>query len=251
MKITLFVSLFLGVACLAPVANAALTLRVEHNGGTIELEDGAAGDMASQEGALQFMGVLGNFDLVVTTGISKPLIGDDHNARLSMTTIRVTSEQGAEDQASLTFWLSDSDYSLKTNTSTMTLESEVSGTPDGLVEATSYYDSNNTLFGTGDVALEHEAFGANSDVPLEESAVGMRLVASGTPLPAGTGERSGKFSLTQRARLTHVGSQISEFSIITTAHAPEPSTALMLAGLALCCGLITRYRRTQPAAIAC
>src|SRR5262245_40657229 len=46
-----------------------------------------------KDGFIEYSGTLGNFSIVVTTGISKPAIGDPYTASMDLTSVAVTAKK--------------------------------------------------------------------------------------------------------------------------------------------------------------
>ena len=178
-------------------------------------------------GVVSYSGMVGNFTLNMTSGISKPVIG---TARLDLFSLNVSSPVGGD----LTIALLDTDYVVIHNPAL--LGYDIGGTTDGTVDFEFLWSQSNSE--TDFFPLATESFG-----PGAFSASGGEWVAMN--------ERSPSFSLLQVIEISHdpilgprvlrsPGSITSLDSIV-----PEPtSAALLLLGAA---GLALQRRRRRRA----
>src|SRR5688572_11527212 len=79
----------------AAQAHAIPQLRLTTNtGATVTVTDGGAGDSSATDGLVVFMGALGDWNVNVTTGISRPIIGSELVPMLDLNSLNVTSNSG-------------------------------------------------------------------------------------------------------------------------------------------------------------
>lgn len=176
-------------------------------------------------GLLTFNGALGNFNVNVTTGLSKPVIGDSDHARLDLSSVNV-SGLGA---GVLTIQFTDIDFTLPIAQDIAT--SSLGGVTDGSVSFTSFLDNSNTPFGTGTLLASLGPLGPGA---FSGSSTG--AVTTHNP-----------FSLTERVIITQNAGAVTSFNAAAEVVVPEPSSLLFLAtGLASLLGS-GWYRRKRVA----
>ena len=216
-----------------PSAQAGLMLRLQSGSDTKTVEDGGAGDINSVTGAVTFMGSVGNFFLNVTTGLSKPVIGDkDYIASLDLNSVNVSGAL----PGSLTLMLTDTDFDLLPPSigSAITL---IGGVTPGFVTFETFLDPDNKEF--GEMGSPISLTGAQA--PLGGGAID-KEVSTTVPLPD-----TGPFSLTSIVTLTHpTGGMYSSFNLEVSVATPEPGTLLLLGtGLLGFAGYTWRRRMMQ------
>jgi hypothetical protein len=178
--------------------------------GLTNFADGSAG-----LGVINFNGLVSpTFNINITTGISKPIIGGPNRARIDLNSVNVSGGAGQ-----LKIELTDTDFLLPVPPNPYILTSEIGGTTDGTVDLDQFIDLSNNEFGIGPPA---------PNIPL--------VLSLGTFGPgAFSGTTSGSinivnpFSITESVLITHTGAgQITSFDALSQAAIPEPSTLLLL-----------------------
>jgi len=208
-------------------ADAAFIMNLEDldTNTSVQIIDNGVGDTNTTLGLISFIGAVGSsFGVNVTTGISKPLIGDSQFASLDLSSVNVTTALAGSLQISLTdtgfgFGSSSIDQILLTNI--------ISGVTDGTITSQGYLDFGNNEFGIGGptTGLITNGPGAFSG----SSGINISSPFSSSP-----------FSLTEIITITHsAAGQITSFDKELTASVPEPDT-LLLIGLGF---IVISYRR--------
>jgi hypothetical protein len=149
MKRTLLLMIVaLAVGALAPTAHAGMILTLSDGSTTVTVTDGGGDDSNPVGGAITYIGAVGtNWTINVTSGLSKPNIGDSASAVLDLHSLNVTS-LGA---GTMTIKLTDTDFDLTPWQSgeQYLLTSGIGGTTVGTVTLTQILDRDNNPFGTG------------------------------------------------------------------------------------------------------
>jgi len=192
-----------------------------------------ASDLASAyPGMLLYLGPVGSFDVVMTTGAGKPLIGTATNKRLDTVSLTISGGEGL-----LQIELTDTDFQFTGNGGSVSLTSSIGGTTDGIVTAQSFADLSNAEFGTEITPGLQGPFEGGFN----------NKAFSGFSMTAFSLEPEQLFSLTQRVTVEHFGGPdaTTSFDIMTEVHTPEPSAlaiwGLGTAGIVLC----ARRRRSS------
>ena len=214
-----------------PSANANLVLTIDDLAtGVVDIiivdnADGAVGTATAKGfsntadgdavfGAVGFDGILGDFFINITTGISKPLIGSLEVASLNFTSLNISGGNGT-----LEIMLTDTDFN--TPSGALILENALDGESVG----------GSTIFTQGFIDTANAEFGNSFSLPIQGP------FGPGTFSNTVSGEAGfvvAPYSLTETATITHTTgfTTSTSFSKELTA-TPEPSTMLLLAsGLA-------------------
>ncbi len=132
----------LAAIALAPAAHAVPQLQLSDGTTTVTITDGGVGDINATAGVIVFHGSVGAFNINVTTGITKPVLGTATQPMLDLNSIDVTGTAGA----TLTIMFSETDF-LSTGTSVNFLTA-VGGVADGTATFDYYASATNTNFAT-------------------------------------------------------------------------------------------------------
>jgi len=204
-------------------ASAVPMLRLSSQGHTVTVTDNGAGDSSADDGLVLFYGSLPGWNINITSGFSKPLLGSASEPILDLASANFSSYGGA---SALEIWLTDTDFAPAPSAPTM---AGIGGTTDGTVTYRAYYDSTNTAFGTGNL-LADMSF---SDWAFSGSAGGS--LAALNP-----------FSLTLYVSILHnsaLPSRITSFD--ASVKVPEPTTLALFAAGLLAIGFVARRRLAQ------
>jgi hypothetical protein len=228
------------VGILAGMSLVLVPMRPAHATFVLELDDAATagtefsitdngpGDSDSTVGLIHFSGATSNFSVNITTGISKPVIGNASRAELDLSSIEVSTSAGG----TLTIRLSDTGFSLGGLTA-VSFRSDIGGTlgsvgPNSLTFK-SIYDPSDTLFGTGGGAITTD-LGPFGPLGAFSGAAAKNITASAP------------FSLTQIVTLSLTGSQSVSFDAQIVV-IPEPAALLLLGSGLVAVGFIGRKWR--------
>ena len=211
-RLAMRVGAVMAILAVAGSAHALFKLRLTQGATVVEVVDNGAGDLNPVVGAVTFAGPVGTFNVNVSTGVSKPVIGDGTTAEMDLSSVNVGV-------GTLTIELTDTNFALPLQPATFI--SSVGGTTEGTSSFAAYANSNNAEYATvGDLGtILHGPFGPGGFG--ENKSV------------AGAGDN--QFSMTQVATITHTAAgQISSFDHhIRLTTVPEPSSlAMLLPGLA-------------------
>ncbi len=183
-------------------AQATLILSISDGDETVTSTD------FDSDGAVVFIGSVGDWVFNVTIGVADPLNGDDlTTSSLDLTSINVsgTSESGGTLYISLT----DTDNNVPIGETNFYVG--VGGNTDGNVSFTSYIDTTNAEFGTETLVYDT---GALTGSPFSSQGYGGVDV-------------SGPYSITTVATITH-DSGVNVTSFAHTVEIPEPGSLALL-----------------------
>jgi len=204
----------LSIVATSRSAQAGPLLKLTDGTTTQIIADGDSLDSALMPGVVTFSGTIGNFLINVSTGISKPVLGNPALPQLDLNSINVT---GAG-TGTLAISFTDTDFTALGPDSTW-YQSGIGGVvaAGGTLTYSTYLGTSNTPWGM-DVSLGSGTFASG---PFSDIFVSPSIVNN---LP---------YSLTQVVSVTHTGSwQSSSFNATLDASVPEPGT-LMLFGTGL------------------
>jgi len=122
-----------------------LTLNASSTGAGVDqtIVDNGTGDIQNTiDGRILFSGTVGNFDVVVTEGFTKPNIGSATAPELDLYSVQISSLFGASPGDTLEIEFSETGFDYTGN-----FEVSVNGFTDGTVSFDAYADASNALFG--------------------------------------------------------------------------------------------------------
>lgn len=179
-------------------ATASAILELSSNLDTVTIPDGDG------DGFITFNGGIGDFNINVTTVLTKPLIGSADWPYLDLNSIDVSSGSGT-----LTIKWTDTDFTNAAGISAF--ESLIGGTTDGTVSFQAYLDSSNTAFG---MATQLSDLGPFTNKAFSDGSIW-------------SGMFSEPYSLTLVAIITHdAGGDVTSFDAKLSA-VPIPTTLFL------------------------
>ena len=187
---------------------SAATIVIDEAGIGVPSDDGnlsTVADSFAGPGTVQFSGSVGVFSVVVSVGVSKPLLGPP--PEIDLLNIAVSGGSGT-----LTISLTDTGFdSINAGFGYSAFRTQIGGTTTGIVDVNSYVDDGNTEFATteemGDLTFSAGAFSAE----VFERSGPMDLMDP-------------KFSMTIVTKITHtIGMSVTSFDI-NLHEVPEPTT---------------------------
>jgi len=198
------VAVIVAVVMVAGVASATPILWISDGTNTVTVKDNGENDVYDIAGVVTWTGSIGNFTINVTTGLSKPIIGDSNFPKLDLCSVNVSKGTGM-----LIIKWTDTGFTLPDTLPGFI--TNVGGTTNGTVSLDVYLDEGNSTFGTGTLLT---SLGPFSGTFSDSDAV---VIDPNEP-----------FSLTQVVIITHTGAgQVTSFDA-TTSPTPEPTTLLLL-----------------------
>jgi hypothetical protein len=239
-KLLSVMAIFLVAAVMAfpPAAHAVTTLYLSDGiNPAIIINDNAVGDLNPALGIVTYYGAIGTWLVNLTSGISKPTLGNPNDAAMDLVSFNTTSNAGGN----LTVALYDSSFSVAAGAAKANMA--IGGTTVGSVTYTAYLDNTNAAFAVPPLPVPGTATWIGT-IPFVDptpanivdiAPFGGSLLTPPLPLAA-------LFSLTEVVQITHVGAGATSFN--AALDVPVPATALLLGtGLIGLVGL--RYRRKR------
>jgi hypothetical protein len=201
-----------------PNANA-LILELDDLGSVgieFTITDNGAYDSDPTDGVINFAsgisGPVGGFSISVTTGITKPFLGNSlTKAAMKLSNVTIATDTGG----TLNIRLTDTDFDLSgiATPDQIIFSSEIGGVVNSSIDSTAYLDFGNNEFGTGGPSLVHSTLGPGAvSETLSDS-----ILYSG-----------GDFSMTMDSAITLGANSSASFDQNLTATTPEPSTLFLL-----------------------
>lgn len=219
-------ALLLSVGVLARAEAIPMLRLTTDTADTITIGDGLVGDVNAATGAVTFVGPVGLWNINVTAGLSKPILGSPESPLLHLTSMNMTSS-GLP--GSITIELTDTDFTVQDQARVL---AGIGGMAEGNVTFRTFFDETNTAFGQG-TELTSQSF---SSGPFSGSA--------GTSLTA-----LGLYSLTMLVTISHDGQPWQASSFDATIHVPEPSTIALLGAGLLVIGFAARRKIAAAASV--
>jgi hypothetical protein len=206
-------SVIFGLALISLVAprqaDATPTLQFSDGTTTITVADGAVLDLFGSPGGVTFIGAVGNWNVNVTTGLTKPTLGSSTDPHLNVSSVNSKSSGSS----TLTIKFSEVGFSFPTDT----WAAIISGIQTtGGVQYSTYLDAGNALFGT--------------TTPLTDCGCLIGSPAFGNTQISGPAGGP-LFSLTQKITLSSSGGTFKSFNADlapVAAPVPEPASLLLL-----------------------
>lgn len=208
MKRFFLFALVLGV--LAGQASADMYLRLDDGTTTLTIGDGDALDANAEVGAITYIGSIGSWVTNVTTGLSKPLLGNANRAQMDLNSVDVSSQEGG----TLTIMLTDTGFTLPTEVGEDAwLISSIGGTTVGTVVLEQILDRKNNEFAVGSSDMVSLFLGPFSPTAFSGE--------TSTSAPV-----TGPFSITEVATIVHNGAGSTSFDAVSEV-VPVPGAVLL------------------------
>ena len=217
---------------LTSVASAVPTLRLTQTTpiigatlapSTVTIADESASDGAPGIlGAVTFNGVVGDFGINVTTGITKPVLGSASSPLLDLNSINVNFTN----PGTIVLEFSETDFT--TGSSSLSFRSYIGGTTVGTLRFQTFGSNSNALFA-------QDTLIADSGV-MTPPLIGFEEMSNAA--------LTGTFSLTTVVTITHTGgSDNTSFNTILEIPEPHIAPALIVGTMLISANLLARRRR--------
>jgi len=226
----------------APSARADFQLEIQsNNGSNVVITDGGKGDTNPLTGAITYMGMFGGYELSLTTGVSKPLVGGANEAQVAISSIDVAFGGSG----TLTIKLTDTGFNFPLSPgSSVQMVSAVTGSPSSGTSFSfqSYADASNTAFKTSGSSVSTTGVQG-----FFKSAVNANLATGTFTRPLANSPSGGAYSLTNVTTLKFgAGGGSVSLTGGTEILAAEPATmAMALSGLPVLALIRWRLRRRR------
>ncbi len=136
-------AILLGLAVAIPQAGAVPMLRLSDGTTTFDITDNDVNDTNSALGQVGFSGILGDFNVVVTVGITKPFAGTDLLPIMDIVNMMMTSTTGGN----LTISFTEDNFSGPLpSTIVQGFKAEIGGVTAGTVQYQTFLDAGNNKF---------------------------------------------------------------------------------------------------------
>jgi len=200
------------VGLLASTAQADFILKLTDVGSatTVTIPDADPLDSSALAGVIIYNGAVGasTWQVNVTTGISKPVLGGVPTPHMDLNSVNVSSAGAGQ----LLIELTDTDFALPVDGAEAALLSEIGGTTAGTVLFNQYLDRGNNEFGYLDYVVAQGPFGPGAFSGTDSVAT---PVVDGVP-----------FSVSEWVLITHTGNGVTSFDAESTV-VPVPGAVLL------------------------
>lgn len=203
-------------------ACATVALQISDGTTTVTVNDGGSGDSNPAAGAVTYIGSLGNFSLIVSTGASYPAAGSATYPEIDLSSMHITSGNGG---GTLTVTVTQTGF----DTDTADFIGAIGGTlGSGDTLAASYFE------GSIPFDMTHQLGGTLNFGPGGPQFSG----ATGGTYPFST-----PYSLTEQAVVTMTANSTTSFD--DNLDVPEPGTLALFGSALVALGLISGWRRNR------
>jgi hypothetical protein len=216
-------------------AHAIPALQLSDTFGSLEtIFDGGLLDSNPLDGVISYSDLTGTFDnfsVVISVGITKPVLGSASRPHLDLNSVNVTNVMGSAADT-LTIKFTDTDFTTL-DPSISSITTRIGGTSGGAVTFDSYFDNGNAAFATTTQLASLGSFSGAFSQSVHTS------LASLSPAP------TNPYSMTLVTTVTNPatsmgGARVSSYDAEVTV--PEPGTLLLLGSGLLGLGLFGRKR---------
>ena len=193
-------------------AASALSIRLTDGNTTFTVNDGGFGDTAmGVAGVVGFSGVIGDYIVNVSTGLSYPILGSSASPIMDLSSVNV-SYNGPAVSNTLKIYLTDTGFSSPSTIGAFA--AGIGGTTTGTVTYSTYLDAANSAFAETTL-LTSKSYSGGPFSGGESSLVDVSSLVS-------------SYSLTQEVDITHIASGGFSSFDATLTPVPEPGTMMLL-----------------------